>query len=105
MAVVSPGTSPLPQEKSAISTIIAGRLIFWQLLTADPSQVAFVFFLLLARQCWSRPSPTFSMEVRFARIQAWSRVRASASIIEWSMASSYSEIVTATDLRFERILK
>ncbi|MFT3967354.1 MAG: acyl-homoserine-lactone synthase TraI [Sphingobium sp.] len=27
-----------------------------------------------------------------------------ASIIEWSMASGYSEIVTATDLRFERIL-
>ncbi|GAK72641.1 acyl-homoserine-lactone synthase [Agrobacterium rubi TR3 = NBRC 13261] len=28
-----------------------------------------------------------------------------AGIIEWSMASGYSEIVTATDLRFERILK
>lgn len=28
-----------------------------------------------------------------------------AGIIEWSMASDYSEIVTATDLRFERILK
>lgn len=27
-----------------------------------------------------------------------------ASIIEWSMANGYSEIVTATDLRFERIL-
>lgn len=27
-----------------------------------------------------------------------------AAIIEWSMASGYSEIVTATDLRFERIL-
>ena len=27
-----------------------------------------------------------------------------AGIIEWSMASGYSEIVTATDLRFERIL-
>lgn len=26
-------------------------------------------------------------------------------IIEWSMTSGYSEIVTATDLRFERILK
>ena len=28
-----------------------------------------------------------------------------AGIIEWSMASGYSEIATATDLRFERILK
>ena len=28
-----------------------------------------------------------------------------ASIIEWSMANGYSQIVTATDLRFERILK
>ncbi|MDJ1637416.1 acyl-homoserine-lactone synthase (plasmid) [Agrobacterium tumefaciens] len=28
-----------------------------------------------------------------------------AGIIEWSMASGYTEIVTATDLRFERILK
>jgi len=28
-----------------------------------------------------------------------------AGIIEWSMASGYDEIVTATDLRFERILK
>jgi acyl homoserine lactone synthase len=28
-----------------------------------------------------------------------------AGIIEWSMTSGYSEIVTATDLRFERILK
>ncbi|MBB5538715.1 acyl-homoserine-lactone synthase TraI [Rhizobium giardinii] len=28
-----------------------------------------------------------------------------AGIIEWSMASGYREIVTATDLRFERILK
>ncbi|NTE89548.1 acyl-homoserine-lactone synthase TraI [Agrobacterium rubi] len=28
-----------------------------------------------------------------------------AGIIEWSMASGYSEIVTATDLRFECILK
>lgn len=28
-----------------------------------------------------------------------------AGINEWSMASGYSEIVTATDLRFERILK
>ncbi|WP_430252126.1 acyl-homoserine-lactone synthase TraI [Neorhizobium sp. DAR64860/K0K1] len=28
-----------------------------------------------------------------------------AGIIEWSMASGYSEIVTVTDLRFERILK
>ncbi len=28
-----------------------------------------------------------------------------AGIIEWSMASGYNEIVTATDLRFERILK
>ena len=28
-----------------------------------------------------------------------------AGIIEWSMANGYSEIVTATDLRFERILK
>ena len=28
-----------------------------------------------------------------------------AGIIEWSMASGYSEIVTATDLRFERILR
>lgn len=28
-----------------------------------------------------------------------------AGIIEWSMASGYSETVTATDLRFERILK
>nr|ARU12508.1 acyl homoserinelactone synthase [Agrobacterium tumefaciens] len=28
-----------------------------------------------------------------------------AGIIEWSIASGYSEIVTATDLRFERILK
>jgi acyl homoserine lactone synthase len=28
-----------------------------------------------------------------------------AGLIEWSMASGYSEIVTATDLRFERILK
>ncbi|TIQ41882.1 MAG: GNAT family N-acetyltransferase [Mesorhizobium sp.] len=28
-----------------------------------------------------------------------------AGIIEWSMAKGYSEIVTATDLRFERILK
>jgi N-acyl-L-homoserine lactone synthetase len=27
-----------------------------------------------------------------------------AGIIEWSMASGYTEIVTATDLRFERIL-
>ncbi len=27
-----------------------------------------------------------------------------AGIIEWSMANGYSEIVTATDLRFERIL-
>lgn len=27
-----------------------------------------------------------------------------AGIIEWSMASGYSEIVTATDVRFERIL-
>ena len=27
-----------------------------------------------------------------------------AGLIEWSMASGYSEIVTATDLRFERIL-
>lgn len=27
-----------------------------------------------------------------------------AAIIEWSMANGYSEIVTATDLRFERIL-
>ncbi|MBM7046274.1 acyl-homoserine-lactone synthase [Rhizobium lusitanum] len=28
-----------------------------------------------------------------------------AGIIEWSIANGYSEIVTATDLRFERILK
>nr|WP_267901603.1 acyl-homoserine-lactone synthase [Sinorhizobium meliloti] len=28
-----------------------------------------------------------------------------AGIIEWSMANGYHEIVTATDLRFERILK
>lgn len=28
-----------------------------------------------------------------------------AGIIEWSMANGYSDIVTATDLRFERILK
>lgn len=28
-----------------------------------------------------------------------------AGIIEWSMVNGYSEIVTATDLRFERILK
>ena len=28
-----------------------------------------------------------------------------AGIIEWSVANGYSEIVTATDLRFERILK
>ncbi|WP_370643844.1 acyl-homoserine-lactone synthase TraI [Shinella sp. NM-101] len=28
-----------------------------------------------------------------------------AGIIEWPMANGYSEIVTATDLRFERILK
>lgn len=28
-----------------------------------------------------------------------------AAIIEWSMANGYSEIVTACDLRFERILK
>lgn len=28
-----------------------------------------------------------------------------AAIIEWSMANGYSEIVTVTDLRFERILK
>ena len=28
-----------------------------------------------------------------------------AGIIEWSMASGYSEIVTVTDVRFERILK
>lgn len=28
-----------------------------------------------------------------------------AAIIEWSMANGYTEIVTATDLRFERILK
>ncbi|RWF27087.1 acyl-homoserine-lactone synthase TraI [Mesorhizobium sp.] len=28
-----------------------------------------------------------------------------AAIIEWSMANGYREIVTATDLRFERILK
>ncbi len=28
-----------------------------------------------------------------------------AGIIEWSMANGYSEVVTATDLRFERILK
>lgn len=28
-----------------------------------------------------------------------------AGIIEWSMTNGYSEIVTATDLRFERILK
>lgn len=28
-----------------------------------------------------------------------------AGIIEWSMASGYSEIITVTDLRFERILK
>lgn len=28
-----------------------------------------------------------------------------AGIIEWSMANGYKEIVTATDLRFERILK
>jgi len=28
-----------------------------------------------------------------------------AGIIEWSMANGYYEIVTATDLRFERILK
>jgi len=28
-----------------------------------------------------------------------------AGIIEWSMANGYGEIVTATDLRFERILK
>lgn len=28
-----------------------------------------------------------------------------AGIIEWSMANGYDEIVTATDLRFERILK
>lgn len=28
-----------------------------------------------------------------------------AGIIEWSIANRYSEIVTATDLRFERILK
>jgi len=28
-----------------------------------------------------------------------------AAIIEWSIANGYSEIVTATDLRFERILK
>ncbi|ATU95407.1 acyl-homoserine-lactone synthase TraI [Phyllobacterium zundukense] len=28
-----------------------------------------------------------------------------AGIIEWSMANGYNEIVTATDLRFERILK
>ena len=28
-----------------------------------------------------------------------------AGIIEWSMANGYSKIVTATDLRFERILK
>ncbi|NSZ09781.1 GNAT family N-acetyltransferase [Agrobacterium tumefaciens] len=28
-----------------------------------------------------------------------------AGIIEWSMASGYTEIATATDLRFERILK
>ncbi|MCF3639854.1 GNAT family N-acetyltransferase [Rhizobium sp. TRM95111] len=28
-----------------------------------------------------------------------------AGIIEWSMANGYTEIVTATDLRFERILK
>src|SRR3546814_14424102 len=27
-----------------------------------------------------------------------------AGIIEWSMANGYHEIVTATDLRFERIL-
>ena len=27
-----------------------------------------------------------------------------AGIIEWSMANGYNEIVTATDLRFERIL-
>jgi acyl homoserine lactone synthase len=27
-----------------------------------------------------------------------------AGIIEWSMANGYDEIVTATDLRFERIL-
>lgn len=28
-----------------------------------------------------------------------------AGIIEWSMTNGYSDIVTATDLRFERILK
>lgn len=28
-----------------------------------------------------------------------------AGIIEWAMASGYAEIVTATDIRFERILK
>jgi N-acyl-L-homoserine lactone synthetase len=28
-----------------------------------------------------------------------------AAIIEWSMTNGYSEIVTATDIRFERILK
>lgn len=28
-----------------------------------------------------------------------------AGIIEWSMANGYNELVTATDLRFERILK
>ncbi|WP_292219552.1 acyl-homoserine-lactone synthase, partial [Mesorhizobium sp.] len=28
-----------------------------------------------------------------------------AGIIEWSMANGYDEIVTATDLRLERILK
>ncbi|MDQ0562995.1 acyl homoserine lactone synthase [Rhizobium mesoamericanum] len=28
-----------------------------------------------------------------------------AGIIEWSMATGYKEVVTATDLRFERILK
>lgn len=28
-----------------------------------------------------------------------------AGIIEWSMANGYTEIITATDLRFERILK
>lgn len=66
-------------EKSATSTTIASRLIFWQLPMMDWLQVAFVFFQLLARRCWSRPSPSFSIRVRFALIRALSRVRAFAS--------------------------
>ena len=67
-------------EKNVTSTMIADRLIFCQLPTVERSQVAFVSFQLLVPQCWSRPSPSFSMQVRFALIQAWSRARASASI-------------------------